>query len=387
MPRKVAVPKYCLHKSSGHARTKVHGKWIALGKYGTPESKERYRRAIAEMDLPPTLPVDNADGLTVVELLASYLAHAKQYYPKTSGEPTRFLEAIRELRALYGTTQAALFGPRELKLVREAMIEADLCRTLINKRIGWIKRAYRWAVSEGLLSVLVYQALATVPGLRRGYCKARESSPVRPVPEADLATVLPYMSPTVRAMVELQRLTGCRPGELAILRPGDVDRSGETWCYVPAHHKTELKGKTRQIYIGPRGQDVLRPFLLRAADAFCFSPAESMAWWNEKRAEERTTPLGYGNRPGTNRKARPAKKPGDRYVTASYRRAIATACRAAHVTPFSPHRLRHSAASEVCAKFGIEATRTVLGHASISTSELYAERDGELARKVASAIG
>jgi len=339
------------------------------------------------MDRPPTSAVDNADGLTVVELLASYLAHAKEYYPKTSGEPTRFLEAIRELRALYGTTQAALFGPRELKLVREAMIEADLCRTLINKRIGWIKRAYRWAVSEGLVSVLVYQALATVPGFRRGYCKARESSPVRPVPDEDLASVLPHMSPTVRGMVELQRLTGCRPGELVILRPGDVDRSGETWCYVPAHHKTELRGRIRQIYIGPRGQDVLRPFLLRAADAFCFDPRESVAWHMRRRTEARTTPLSCGNRAGVGRNPKPARPANERYTVPSYRRAIARACRAAGVPPFPPHRLRHSAASEVCAMFGIEATRTVLGHASISTSELYAERDGKLAKRVAAALG
>ena len=72
MPRRVAVPRYCLHKSSGHARVKIHGSYVWLGKYGTPESRERYRRAIAETDRPAAKAIEAGDGLTVVELLATY---------------------------------------------------------------------------------------------------------------------------------------------------------------------------------------------------------------------------------------------------------------------------------------------------------------------------
>ncbi|MEZ5939772.1 MAG: hypothetical protein R3C18_00170 [Planctomycetaceae bacterium] len=36
------VPKYALHKATGQARVRIDGKDIWLGKYGTPESMERY---------------------------------------------------------------------------------------------------------------------------------------------------------------------------------------------------------------------------------------------------------------------------------------------------------------------------------------------------------
>jgi integrase len=40
---------------------------------------------------------------------------------------------------------------------------------------------------------------------------------------------LPYLSPTIRAMIELQLVTGMRPGELCQLRPMDVNRDSEVW--------------------------------------------------------------------------------------------------------------------------------------------------------------
>ena len=41
MPRK-PVPSYRLHKASGQARTIINGRHIYLGKYGSPESRQRY---------------------------------------------------------------------------------------------------------------------------------------------------------------------------------------------------------------------------------------------------------------------------------------------------------------------------------------------------------
>ena len=76
-------------------------------------------------------------------------------------------------------------------------------------------------------------------------------------------------------MIRFQRLTGCRPGEVCILRPCDVDTSGEVWAYRPESHKTEHHGRDRVIFLGPKAQDVLRPYLLRDKTAYCFVPAES----------------------------------------------------------------------------------------------------------------
>src|SRR5262249_38260878 len=111
---------------------------------------------------------------------------------------------------------------------------------------------FKWGASEELVPVTVYQALQTLPGLRKGRTEARESEPVKPADPAHVAATLPFLSSHVRAMVELQRLTGMRPGEVCKLKLCDVDRSGALWEYRPTHHKTAHHGKGRVIPFGPR---------------------------------------------------------------------------------------------------------------------------------------
>ena len=49
MPRKKSkVPSYSLHKASQQPVCRIEGRDVYLGKYGSPESYERYERAIAE---------------------------------------------------------------------------------------------------------------------------------------------------------------------------------------------------------------------------------------------------------------------------------------------------------------------------------------------------
>jgi len=91
-------------------------------------------------------------------------------------------------------------------------------------------------------------------------------------------------------------LTAARAGEIVAMRPCDIDMSGRVWTCQPAEHKTVHHGHTRTIYIGPRAQEVLRPFLKRAVGACLFSPAEAMAERREQRHKQRTTRLSCGNR-------------------------------------------------------------------------------------------
>ena len=58
------------------------------------------------------------------------------------------------------------------------MIRAGNCRSEINRRVGRIVRMFKWGVSEELVPPLVYEALRTVPGLRKGRSGAREKPPV-----------------------------------------------------------------------------------------------------------------------------------------------------------------------------------------------------------------
>jgi integrase len=300
MPRLVhATPKYRRHRASGHAVVTLNGRDHYLGPWGSPESKAAYDRLISEWlashrDRPPDRPEPD---LTVTELVASYYRFARCHYRK-NGQPTGTMHnvraALRYLRRTYGDTPAARFGPLALKTVRDQMIQAGLSRTYINASVGRIKRVFKWAASEELVPVTVYQSLATVTGLQKGRTEAREPDPVEPVPDEVVDATLPHLSSVVADMVRFHRLVGCRPSEVCLIRPRDVDRSGEVWVYRPESYKTEHHGGERRIFIGPKAQDVLRPYLLRPAESYCFSPAESVKKRFAERHANRRTPLSCG---------------------------------------------------------------------------------------------
>jgi integrase len=388
MPKKSAVPSYRLHKASGQARVLIRGRHVYLGKFNSPESREKYQRTLAEMGSPAAdaPPAADPDGLTVVEMLVAYFDHAGGYY-RHSNELDNIKKALRPLREVYGLTRVLEFGPKRLKALRRTMIAADLSRGVINERIRVIVRVFGWAASEELLPSAVPEALREVKGLRKGFTEAREPRPVEPVTDEDVQATLPHLSPIVADMVRLQRLTGARPTEVCTMTPGAVDRTGAVWEYRLTEHKNAWRGKNRTICIGPQARAVLLPYLLRADDAYCFSPAESEEKRRIERLERRRTPMSCGNRRGSNRSRKPRRPAGDHYTRDSYRRAIHRACDLAGIERWSPNRLRHAAATEIRQKCGLEAAQVALGHSNAQITQVYAERDLSLARRVAAEVG
>jgi integrase len=405
----VSVPKYRHHKGSGQAFVQVNGHRHYLGKWDSPKSKERYAAFVAELAVRPGIPMPlplttPASAITVVELCAAYLDFAKGYYVK-NGKPTGHLYqvkvAVRVIRDVYGHTEAAKFGPLAIRAIQQKMVGDNASRRHINQTIGHIKRLFKWGVSLELLPPTVYQALTTVPGLKAGRTTARETEPVLPVADEAVNATLPHLPAIVSDMVRFQRLTGCRPGEVCQLRPCDVERCGDVWQYRPESHKTEHHGRERIIYIGPQAQQVLLPYLLRDAQANCFSPAESEQKRHEEQRARRRTRVQPSQR--NRRKARPKRSPATCYTKDSYGRAVtrgigkANAQRKEEATDMGiepmllphwhPNQLRHSKATEVRRQFGLEAAQVSLGHAKADVTQVYAERDSALAVEVARKIG
>jgi hypothetical protein len=153
MPTKISnVPSYRLHKPTGQAVVRLDGRDHYLVKHQTEASQEAYRRLIAEWlkagTHPPGRPsgVAQSIGLSIGEMILAFWTHAEKYYRRADGSPTgelaNFRYALRPLRRLYAHTPARDFGPRALKVVRQEMIEAGLCRNVINQRIGKIVRVF-----------------------------------------------------------------------------------------------------------------------------------------------------------------------------------------------------------------------------------------------------
>jgi integrase len=399
------IPTYRLHKSTGQAVVTLNGRDVYLGRYGTQASQLEYDRLISEwIAAGRQLPSGSLSDLTVSDMLLRYWRFAELHYRK-DGKSTHELDniryALRPLRRLYGHALVREFGPRSLKALQSHLIEADLSRRVINQRIGIVKRVFRWAVSEELAPAHLSHALSTVSGLQRGRTAARETDRIRPVSDTAIDATIAHLPKVVADMVQFQRRTGCRPGEACLVRPADIDRSGEIWSYVPRTHKTEHHGLRRVIFIGPKAQAILRPYLLRDANAYCFSPIDSeRARKAELRAARRTrVQPSQQNRT----KVAPKKTPGQRYTRGAYLTAIRRACDAAFPPPDSlddaarkewrkrhrwfPNQLRHKVATEVRQKFGLEAAQVTLGHASADVSEIYAERDFSKAAAVMREVG
>lgn len=389
-----AKPRYCLHKASGQAVVRIASQDIYLGKYDSPDSRIAYRRVIqdwkAQQPVRPAKPLVAPGSICVSEVILRYVKFAAEYYQKNGQETNevRMIQAAASvLRELYGRTEARDFGPKALKECQQAMIRKDWCRTHINKQIGRLRRMFKWAVSEELIPGSVNESLQCVSGLKRGRSGAREGQKVRPVSDADLAATMEHLSSTVSDMIQLQRFTGARPGEICAMRPCDINRAATPWEYVPESHKTEHLDRERVVFIGPKAQAILLPYLLRAADAYCFSPAEADAKRRTAQHEARRTPMSCGNRPGTNVKRRPRRSPGTRYTTMAYGKAIRRAIEKAGVRPWHPHQLRHTFATEVRKSYGLEAVQVLLGHSRADVSQLYAARDFALAARVAREVG
>jgi len=393
MARKPRVPSYRHHKATGRAVVTINGRDHYLGPYNSPESRERYQRLIAEYLAGGGLTRRKPAGAsyTVAELAAAYLEWARSWYVK-GGRPTGQLERVTRsvgvATGLYAGLPADRFGPLCFKAVRQEMVNRGWTRTHVNHCAACVARMFKWATSEEMIPVSVYEALRTVAGLARGRTAAREGRTVLPVPPGDVEPVLALCSPVVADMARLQLLTGARGGEICQLRPCDLDRTGRVWLYRPRSHKTEHHGHgARVLFIGPRAQAILAPYLDRPAEAHCFSPREAM-----ERAGGHVARL--------NREA-----VGDRYTSKTYGHAIYTACRRYNrrcdeleagargmgqtlqlrrIPPWSCHQLRHSAATALVEQFGWDTARIILGHRSVNVTRLYAEDD---TRKAAEAMG
>jgi len=324
-----------------------------LGKYGSEASKREYDRIIAEFVANGRQPFYRVDEITVENLIVRYLDYVGKERDYSEGAITQIRRVLRTLNDLYGSQPVSQFGPAALKVIRRQFLDLKLSRDTINNYVSIIKCVFCWGCEEEIVPAEVAGALRTVESLKKGRTSAVDYADIEPVDEAVVDKTLPYLKPVVQAMVRVQRYISGRPQDIFNMRPCDIDRSKEVWKYVPATHKTAKLGKIRELPIGPKAQQVLKPYLDGCkSDRFVF--------------------------------LRPSGEP---YDADSYRDQIESACRKAGVPRWAPNRLRHAGGTAVREQFGLEYAQSVLGHANAKMTEVYAKASYEKAEKVAKEVG
>ena len=390
------LPKYS--RINNQAVVYYRGKPHYLGRYGSPESKIAYSRFISEIQANPIfLPAKAEKHVSICELTAAFLDHAKKSMDSTEYGHYRII-ILDFLDKLYGDgISVDDFKPRCLKLVREEMIQSGrFCRRIVNRYTFWITAIFAWGVENDLVPETVWRALKSVKSVPKGYPGTFDNEEREPVSDDVIRRTLPFMSPTLRAMVIVQRLTGMRPSEVFNMRVGEIIKNvdSELWHYVKKDHKTERFIGKKAIPLGRPEQELIAPYLAgKTPEQAVFSPRTAMQEHGVERRANRKTKISPSQ--AAQEKAR-ATKPSpysEFYSKYSYRQAIIHAIEKGNrqlpeedqIPHWFPYQLRHSAATATELAHSDEDAQALLGHTSVNMTKRYAHnqltRREELARK------
>jgi len=233
------------------------------------------------------------------------------------------------------------------------------CQT-VSKYLKGVRTMFGWAAYQGWVRESLAHRLALLPRLPQ--TAFRESKPIKAVDDEDVRAVAHFARVRTRYMIKIQRLIGCRPGELCRMRWDEIVRHPGTdgkgrfhrWHWRPSKHKTKHRGKGKLYVIGPRAQKLLE------------------IWEGHRRTD---SPYVF-----TTKSGRPVTR-------AHYRETIHRICDRIGIPRWNPNQIRHTRATEVSAKYGAMAEAASLQHTAKVAQLVYVERDLKLAERVAKEIG
>ena len=381
--RKLALPSYLKHAATGQARTVWDGKTIYLGKYGSPESLAKHNQICAEVLATGHIRTEVA-SIGIEELIAKFIADMDiEYTKRDSREAKQMRRPLRTLVELFPGMPAADLSPLKLVAAQRKWIDKPMSKSTVNMYTGYVLRLYEWATKFEYVPESVWTALQSVGRIKERHALKRTKK-VKQVDWERVEAIRPHIAPILWDVIQVQWHTGMRAEEVLKMTPGMIDQS--TWAYIMTEHKTDEHVKEKFVFLGPRAREVIAPYLVnRPADKPLFSPKEAQAARYQVMREARKTKVQPSQL--SRSKPSPLRTPGDEYQNTSYFRAIRTACERAGIEPWSSHQLRHTKGTGVRKQFGLEGAQVVLGHKSIKTTEIYAETDMDLAKRIAEELG
>lgn len=301
-----------------------------------------------------------------LEAFLSYLGSTLNYSPNTVRAYRCDLEAFFSWAAREGVDPLAA-GHRDLRRYLGSLDGDGYARTTVGRRLSAVRSFYEWLDREGEVALNPAQAVAS-PKLPKPLPHVFTCSEV----ERLLAAVDPQTPEGLRdrAMVELFYASGARIGELSALDVADVDQAAST---------VRLFGKgskERVVPIYPLAVDAVRSYLQDGRPALL--------------ARASCDDGGGGRAPGAGmRRARSAGGPlflnarGARMSADSMRKRFARLQAAAGVGGgTSPHTMRHTFATELLeGGADLRSVQEMLGHASLSTTQIYTHLTPERLRE------
>lgn len=221
----------------------------------------------------------------------------------------------------------------------------------VKRRVACLKAMFRWLEREEAITASPFHRLDLVIRLPRRLPRALPAEDLRRLLDG-AASLSGDRGLAARLTVELLLTTGLRVGELAGARLGDLDLAGGTLRILG-------KGsRERTVFLVDEDMRALIRAWLRARTRLAADTDALLV-----------TAAGHPATPAT------------------LRALVRDAAQAAGLTAVTPHRLRHSAATQLLeAGIDIRFVQRLLGHHSIATTQLYTQvRDGALQSAVCAA--
>ena len=346
---------------------------------------------------------------TIGQLLEKYEAYYRKNAPEVRNglehPDLRLIKRVRQFLQPYAEWSVDSLGPDELNEVKTALLkhkykkekqEKHYTRRGINDTLKWIKKILKWGVGRNIVKNETLIGIENeLKLLRMGEKGAKDNIKRGRVSEEEFNQVVGVLTSVVGDMLKLVWHTGMRPYEICEMRPYDILRDDpECWIYIPGrdhtpigNHKTMRYGKVKVIPLAGECIDILSKRIDNFdSKEYIFSPQDSISEFLKTKHLNRKTSLSCGNKPGSNRKENPKKKPTGRYTNNTFAQACKRGCRRAGVEEFIPYDLRRTVATKTRAELGKEAAKTLLGHAEESTTDIYLLEEVQEAMKVAKAL-
>ncbi|MCR9245179.1 MAG: hypothetical protein NXI31_09115 [bacterium] len=204
MSRSKSIPKLLTRKSPSTGRklayARFDGRVVSFGAMG-PEAEQQFKQTLAEwLANGRRLPADDAEELTVADVIAEYLQHAEQEYREVEVDKLR--RAFKPVLDRFRSLPAAKFGVSCLEVVQHHLAHDlherprkhrrnprkpvpatppapprryHLSRATVRARINAIRRCWRWAEQRRLVPPGSWEHLRSLTHVKPGRTPAKET--------------------------------------------------------------------------------------------------------------------------------------------------------------------------------------------------------------------